>query len=100
MCTSKDNVLWFNHIFFCQTLVPFLSVLIEDHSQSLLPMGERLFGELLITNVSSGCQTLDRLENNSRTVKGAQIIGQDDEALSHVLTPLKKWSKGSQNSCR
>lgn len=48
----------------------------------------------------SGCQTLDRLENNSRTVKGAQIIGQDDEALSHVLTPLKKWSKGSQNSCR
>ncbi|KAG6668932.1 serine/threonine-protein kinase TIO [Carya illinoinensis] len=48
----------------------------------------------------SGCQTLDRLENNSRTVKGAQIIGQDNEALAHVLLPLKRWSGGSKNSCR
>lgn len=48
----------------------------------------------------SGCQTLNRLENNSRTVKGAQIIGQDNEALAHVLLPLKRWSTGSQNSCR
>lgn len=47
----------------------------------------------------SGCQTLDRLENNSRTVKGAQMIGQDNEALTHVLQPLKGWSKGSQNPC-
>jgi len=43
---------------------------------------------------------LDRLENNSRTVKSAKIIGQDNEALGHILLPLKKWSKGSQNICR
>ncbi|KAF1899134.1 hypothetical protein Lal_00019256 [Lupinus albus] len=47
----------------------------------------------------SGCQRLDRLENNSRTVKGAKIIGQDNEALGHILLPLKKWSKGTQNIC-
>ncbi|KAI4352373.1 hypothetical protein L6164_006633 [Bauhinia variegata] len=44
-----------------------------------------------------GCQRLDRLENNSRTVKGAKIIGQDNEALAHILLPLKRWSKRSQN---
>ncbi|KAJ1395017.1 Serine/threonine-protein kinase, active site [Sesbania bispinosa] len=47
----------------------------------------------------SGCQRLDRLENNSRTVKGAKLIGQDNEALGHILLPLKKWSRGSQNIC-
>ncbi|XP_050385130.1 serine/threonine-protein kinase TIO [Argentina anserina] len=45
----------------------------------------------------SGCQLLDRLESNSRTVKGAHIIGQDNEALAHVLLPLKRCSQGSQN---
>ncbi|KAK9272765.1 hypothetical protein L1049_003142 [Liquidambar formosana] len=50
--------------------------------------------------VQSGCQALDKLENNSRTVKGAKVIGQDNEALALVLQPLKHWSKGSQNSCR
>ncbi|KAK4436104.1 Serine/threonine-protein kinase TIO [Sesamum alatum] len=50
--------------------------------------------------VQSGCQVLDRLENNSRTVKGAKIIGQDNEALAAILLPLKKMSDGSQNSCR
>lgn len=48
----------------------------------------------------SGCQPLDRLENNSRTVKGAKLIGQDNEALSLVLLPLKNWSNGSENSYR
>ncbi|KAL6291795.1 hypothetical protein ACE6H2_009305 [Prunus campanulata] len=48
----------------------------------------------------SGCQILDRLENNSRTVKGAQIISQDNEAVAHVLLPLKRCSQGSPNSCR
>ncbi|KHM99314.1 Serine/threonine-protein kinase 36 [Glycine soja] len=47
----------------------------------------------------SGCQRLDRLENNSRTVNSAKLIGQDNEALGHILLPLKKWSKGSQNIC-
>ncbi|KAG8390730.1 hypothetical protein BUALT_Bualt01G0113800 [Buddleja alternifolia] len=50
--------------------------------------------------VQSGCEVLDRLENNSRTVKGAKIIGQDNEALSAILLPLKNLSDGSQNSCR
>ncbi|XP_059667382.1 serine/threonine-protein kinase TIO [Cornus florida] len=50
--------------------------------------------------VQSGCQVLDRLENNSRTVKGAKLIGQDNETLSVVLLPLKNWCKGSQSSCR
>ncbi|KAH0978647.1 hypothetical protein GBA52_005824 [Prunus armeniaca] len=48
----------------------------------------------------SGCQILDRLENNSRTVKGSQIISQDNEAVAHVLLPLKRCSQGSPNSCR
>lgn len=40
-------------------------------------------------NIQSGCQILDKLENNSRTVKGAKLIGQDNEALSVILLPLK-----------
>lgn len=43
---------------------------------------------------------LDRLENNSRTVKGAKMIGQDNEALSAILLPFKKLSDGLQTSCR
>ncbi|CAK9172478.1 unnamed protein product [Ilex paraguariensis] len=50
--------------------------------------------------VPSGGSVLDRLENNSRTVKGAKVIGQDNEALSDILLPLKNWCKGSQSSCR
>ncbi|KAL3641597.1 hypothetical protein CASFOL_012412 [Castilleja foliolosa] len=50
--------------------------------------------------VQSGCQLLNRLENNSRTMKGAKTIGEDNEALSAILLPLKKLSDGSQNSCR
>ncbi|KAH9690256.1 serine/threonine-protein kinase TIO [Citrus sinensis] len=48
----------------------------------------------------SGSQALNRLENNSRTVKGALSICQDNEALALILLPLKKWSQGSQNTCR
>ncbi|XP_058206385.1 serine/threonine-protein kinase TIO isoform X2 [Rhododendron vialii] len=48
----------------------------------------------------SGCQALDRLENNSRTVKGAKLIGQDNEALSVILLPLKNWCGGAESSCR
>lgn len=50
--------------------------------------------------VQSGCEVLDRLENHSRTVKGAQKIGQDREALSVILVPLNNWCSGSQNSSR
>ncbi|XVE68757.1 hypothetical protein DITRI_Ditri09bG0095100 [Diplodiscus trichospermus] len=48
----------------------------------------------------TGNHTLDRLENNSHTFNGAQIIGQDNEALALVLLPIKKWSEGLQNACR
>nr|GEV94362.1 serine/threonine-protein kinase TIO [Tanacetum cinerariifolium] len=40
-------------------------------------------------NIQSGCQILDKLENNSRTAKGATLIGQDNEALSVIMLPLK-----------
>lgn len=46
----------------------------------------------------SGNQILDRLESNSLTVKGANIIGQDNEALTIILLPLRKWSKESLHS--
>ncbi|XP_057970739.1 serine/threonine-protein kinase TIO [Malania oleifera] len=48
----------------------------------------------------SGCQVLDRLENNSLTVKGAEFIGHDSEALALVLLPIKNWTKGTHNSSR
>ncbi|KAI3686949.1 hypothetical protein L1987_80639 [Smallanthus sonchifolius] len=40
-------------------------------------------------NVPSSCQQLDKLENDSSTDKGAKLIGQDNEALSVILLPLK-----------
>ncbi|KAJ9566754.1 hypothetical protein OSB04_002720 [Centaurea solstitialis] len=48
-------------------------------------------------NVQSGCELLDRLENNSRTVKGAKLIGQDNESLSVILLPLKNRSCRDQD---
>lgn len=49
--------------------------------------------------VKAGCEVLDRLENTSRTVKGAMKIGQDNEALAVILLPLKKWLNKSRNFC-
>ncbi|KAJ4831260.1 hypothetical protein Tsubulata_044914 [Turnera subulata] len=54
----------------------------------------------LVASSPEGNQILDRLENNSLTVKGAHIIGQDTEALTLVLLPLKRWLKGSEHSNR
>ncbi|KAL3838529.1 hypothetical protein ACJIZ3_023120 [Penstemon smallii] len=50
--------------------------------------------------VQSGCQVLDRFEHNSRTVKGAKMIGQDNESLAAILLPLKKLCDESLNSYR
>ncbi|KAJ0979872.1 hypothetical protein J5N97_015346 [Dioscorea zingiberensis] len=50
--------------------------------------------------LSSDHQVLDKLEKSSRTVKGANIIAQDYEALSAILLPLKTWSNGSPSSLR
>ncbi|GJS49820.1 serine/threonine-protein kinase TIO, partial [Tanacetum coccineum] len=38
---------------------------------------------------TNGCPILDILENNSRTAKGAKLIGQDNEALSVIMLPLR-----------
>ncbi|KAI0488812.1 hypothetical protein KFK09_028651 [Dendrobium nobile] len=51
-------------------------------------------------NSPSEYQILDKLENNSKTIKGASIIGQDNEALSVILLPLKTCSSGSPTSLR
>ncbi|WOL04028.1 serine/threonine-protein kinase TIO isoform X1 [Canna indica] len=49
---------------------------------------------------SSGNQILIALEKGSRTVKGANTISQDVEALSAVLHPLQTLSKRSTSSLR
>ncbi|PIA49863.1 hypothetical protein AQUCO_01300540v1 [Aquilegia coerulea] len=49
----------------------------------------------VLDNLQSGFQELDRLANNSGTVKGATKIGQDKEAIAIVLTPLITWSPSS-----
>lgn len=41
----------------------------------------------------SGNATLDKLENTSRTVKGAKVIGEDAKALDLVLLSLERFSK-------
>ncbi|XP_021764025.1 serine/threonine-protein kinase TIO-like [Chenopodium quinoa] len=48
----------------------------------------------------TGSQTVDRLENSSRTVKGAKVIGQKKEALALILEPFKSFSKAMGNSIR
>ncbi|KAI9124606.1 hypothetical protein K1719_004528 [Acacia pycnantha] len=47
----------------------------------------------------TGCQRLEKLENISRTVKGAKLIGQDNEALAYILLRMKTWSEGSHIKC-
>uniref|UniRef100_A0A7N0VJ53 non-specific serine/threonine protein kinase n=1 Tax=Kalanchoe fedtschenkoi TaxID=63787 RepID=A0A7N0VJ53_KALFE len=49
--------------------------------------------------VQSGCQELDKLENDSRTVKCAKIIGEDNKLLAYILLPLKRWHEESPKSC-
>ncbi|KAK3016199.1 hypothetical protein RJ639_006032 [Escallonia herrerae] len=78
------------------------TILLSRPQQGKLTVTADLIFEDLISEVIdmehvlhySGCQELDRLENSSRTIKDAKIIGQDNEALSVILLPLKKWCKG------
>ncbi|KAL2921843.1 Serine/threonine-protein kinase TIO [Bienertia sinuspersici] len=59
--------------------------------------------DLVLTEESlgpTGGQPLDRLENNSRTVKGAKVIGQEKEALALILEPVKAFSKGTGKPIR
>ncbi|XP_010671457.2 serine/threonine-protein kinase TIO isoform X1 [Beta vulgaris subsp. vulgaris] len=48
----------------------------------------------------TGAKPVDRLESNSRTVKGAKIIGQEKEALTLILKPVQTFSKGKGNPVR
>lgn len=44
------------------------------------------------TAANTELSVLDKLESNSRTVKGAQAIGQDHGALGHVLHPFRNFN--------
>ncbi|KAJ0234554.1 Serine/threonine-protein kinase TIO [Hirschfeldia incana] len=49
---------------------------------------------------SAGDATLDKLENTSRTAKGAKVIGEDDKAMDVLLLSLERCSKSTQQSKR
>ncbi|CAM8993226.1 unnamed protein product [Rhodiola kirilowii] len=53
-----------------------------------------------IDTVQSGCQELDKLENDSRSVKGAKTIAEDNKLLALILLPLKNWHEESPKSCQ
>ncbi|CAL5037407.1 unnamed protein product [Urochloa decumbens] len=46
------------------------------------------------------CTTLDNLEKASQTVKGANSIVEDSEALSTIVSPIKIWLTNSPGSPR
>ncbi|CAN6208320.1 unnamed protein product [Urochloa humidicola] len=48
----------------------------------------------------SECTTLDKLEKASQTVKGANSIVEDSEALSTIVSPIKIWLTNSPGSPR
>ncbi len=51
-----------------------------------------LFEKLHLVEADAGSEatsTLDKIESTSRTVKGAQAIGQDRGALAHILHPFR-----------
>ncbi|ONK63237.1 uncharacterized protein A4U43_C07F12800 [Asparagus officinalis] len=72
----------------------------EVHSRTLENQQEDLAHPVSTGVPPPECQVLDKLEKSSRTMKGANFIGQDNEALSAMLLPLKSWSKGSPVSLR
>uniref|UniRef100_M4DYE4 non-specific serine/threonine protein kinase n=1 Tax=Brassica campestris TaxID=3711 RepID=M4DYE4_BRACM len=49
---------------------------------------------------SAGDATLDKLENTSRTAKGAKVICEDDKAMDVILLSLERCSKSTQQSKR
>ncbi|XP_020107815.1 serine/threonine-protein kinase TIO isoform X2 [Ananas comosus] len=51
-------------------------------------------------NLPTDFQILEKLERASRTVRGANNIGQDNEALSAILYPMKSWISKSPSSLR
>jgi fused-like protein len=46
------------------------------------------------------CTALDKLEKASQTVKGANNIVEDSEALSTVISPIKTWLTNPPSSPR
>ncbi|XP_040385273.1 serine/threonine-protein kinase TIO [Oryza brachyantha] len=55
----------------------------DHHSSSTVPVSD--------ISTPSECTALDKLEKTSETVKGANAIVEDSEALSTVLSPIKVW---------
>lgn len=75
----------------------------DENSSALFSDGQPSESNLTLKEASlgpTGGQSLDRLENNSRTVKGAKVIGQEKEALALILEPVKTFSKGMGNPIR
>ncbi|KAH9624396.1 hypothetical protein KSS87_017951, partial [Heliosperma pusillum] len=62
----------------------------EPRASDIVPTEE-------VTGVTGGLP-LDRLESNSRTVKSAKLLGQEKEALTLILEPVRFLSKGINSS--
>ncbi|KAK9101234.1 hypothetical protein Scep_024664 [Stephania cephalantha] len=72
----------------------------EQADNSFVAAGNSSPQEEPYEDIQSGCHVLDKLEISSRTMKGATTIGQDKEALSLVMMPLRTWCNGSTSSRR
>ncbi|KAJ0789510.1 putative protein kinase ULK-Fused family [Helianthus annuus] len=66
----------------------FLTGLLNKDPHSRLTWPE-LLHHPFVAEPLEDVEARDKLENNSRTVAGAKYIGQDNEALSVILLPLK-----------
>ncbi|XP_022038529.1 serine/threonine-protein kinase TIO isoform X3 [Helianthus annuus] len=66
----------------------FLTGLLNKDPHSRLTWPE-LLHHPFVAEPLEDVEARDKLENNSRTVMGAKYIGQDNEALSVILLPLK-----------
>jgi fused-like protein len=65
----------------------------EDHHGSATGPGSDI-------SILSECSALDKLEKTSQTVKGANAIIEDSEALSTALSPIKIWLSNTSTSPR
>ncbi|KAL5205789.1 hypothetical protein ABZP36_033998 [Zizania latifolia] len=64
----------------------------DHHGASTRPVSD--------ISTPSECTALDKLEKTSQTVKGANNIVEDSEALSTVLSPIKIWLSNSPTLSR
>ncbi|KAL4192557.1 hypothetical protein AMTRI_Chr06g172560 [Amborella trichopoda] len=77
-----------------------LAYIVPSAVDNLLQQQESSGHAAPIVLVNSASQLLDKLENNSRTIKGANAIFQDSEALSLIVQPMKNFTtKSSPHFC-